>query len=282
MITLLTDFGNQDAYVAVMKGVIASISPDVKLCDLTHGILPQDILAARFNLMLAYPYFPLGTVHLAVVDPGVGSARRGVAIECAGGFLVGPDNGLFSGVLAEAAVLKAVSLTNTHYWRTDSASETFHGRDIFAPVAAHLENGVPIDALGDRIRLETLIQPKIPPMVRLRSEPVAYAGSLQYIDAFGNLISNIPGDRVPGKVWRVVIEGGGKTSASNKPQRDSQEPLYIQGKETYSDVPVGELTAIVGSHGWIEIACNGGSAAQYLKSAGLQNAIGLAIVLEAL
>lgn len=281
MITLLTDFGNQDAYVAVMKGAIASIAPNVKLCDLTHGISPQDILAARFNLMLAYPYFPLGTIHLAVVDPGVGSARRGVAIQCPRGFLVGPDNGLFSGVLAEETVIEAVSLTNTRYWRVDSASNTFHGRDIFAPVAAHLANGVSIDALGDRILPETLVQPKIPPMVRLRSEPVAYAGSLQYIDAFGNLISNIPGDRVPGKVWRVVIEGGGEAAAS-KPQRSSQEPLYIQGKETYSDVPVGELTAVVGSHGWIEIACNGGSAAQYLQSARLQNAIGLAIVLEAL
>ena len=98
MITLLTDFGYQDAYVAVMKGVIASIAPDITLCDLTHHIPPQDILAARFNLMNAYGYFPLKTVHLAVVDPGVGSARRGIAIQCHSGFLVGPDNGIFSGV----------------------------------------------------------------------------------------------------------------------------------------------------------------------------------------
>ena len=111
MITLLTDFGCQDAYVAVMKAVIASVAPNVKLCDLTHRIPPQNILAARFNLMLAYPYFPLGTVHLAVVDPGVGSARRGVAIRLSSGFLVGPDNGLFSGVLEqESATLRRSGL----------------------------------------------------------------------------------------------------------------------------------------------------------------------------
>ncbi|PZO15717.1 MAG: hypothetical protein DCF25_13260 [Leptolyngbya foveolarum] len=264
MITILTDFGYQDAYVAVMKGVIASIAPDVKLCDLTHCIPPQNILAARFNLMLAYPYFPSGTVHLAVVDPGVGSARRGVAIQVASGFLVGPDNGLFSGVLEREVAISAVALTNPVYWRTDKTSCTFHGRDIFAPVAAHLASGVSMDALGDRLNPHTLVQPQLPPVTQLRSNPVAYAGSLQYIDSFGNLISNIPGDRVPGTAWRVVVEGAGA-------------PLYVQGQKTYSDVSASELVALVGSHGWVEIACNSGSAAQRLQAT-----MGLAIVLEAL
>ena len=277
MITLLTDFGYQDAYVAVMKGVIAVIAPDVKLCDLTHDIPPQNILAARFNLMLAYPYFPLETVHLAVVDPGVGSARRGVAIRLAGGFLVGPDNGLFSGVLAQELAITAVTLTNSLYWRTDKASGTFHGRDIFAPVAAHLANGVSIDALGDRINPNTLVQPKISPATQLRSNPVAYAGSLQYIDSFGNLISNIPGDRVPGTAWRVVIEGAGLPLDSEAAPPTSQAPLYIHGQKTYSDVPTGELVGLVGSHGWVEIACNSGSAAQRLQAT-----IGWVVVLEAL
>lgn len=282
MITLLTDFGSQDAYVAVMKGVIASIAPNIRLCDLTHSVPPQDILAARFNLMLAYPYFPVGAVHLAVVDPGVGSTRRGVAIQCENGFLVGPDNGLFSGVLAEETVVKAVSLTNSYYWRTKEASNTFHGRDIFAPVAAYLASGVSIDALGDRISPDTLVQPKIPPVVPLRSKPVAYAGSLQYIDSFGNLISNIPGDRVPDTAWRVVIEGADKNFDLSEPQRTFQAPLYVQGRKTYSDVPAGELTGVVGSHGWVEVACNGESAAQRLQIARTQDMMGLTIVLEAL
>ena len=108
-----------------------------------------------------------------------------------------------------ASDITAVTLTNSLYWRIDKTSGTFHGRDIFAPVAAHLANGVSIDALGDRINPNTLVQPKISPVTQLRSNPVAYAGSLQYIDSFGNLISNIPGDRVPGTAWRVVIEGAG-------------------------------------------------------------------------
>ena len=252
MITLLTDFGCQDAYVAVMKGAIASVSPDVKWCDLTHSIPPQNILSARFNLMLAYPYFPVGTIHLAVVDPGVGSARLAVAIQLASGFLVGPDNGLFSGVLAQEPAIAAVSLTNNQYWRVPEASATFHGRDIFAPVAAHLASGVPIDALGDRIDPAKLVQPKMPPLAQLRSNPVAYAGGLQYVDGFGNLISNIPGDRVPNTAWRVVLEGAGENSGLTA-ARAGQEPLYIEGQKTYSDAADGELVAIVGSHGWIEI-----------------------------
>lgn len=275
MITLLTDFGYQDVYVAAMKGVITSISSSVSLCDLTHSVPPQDILTARFNLMQAYPYFPVDTVHLAVIDPGVGSTRRAVAIQFSGGFLVGPDNGLFSGVLSQEAVVAAVSLTNTRYWRARSISATFHGRDIFAPVAAHLSNGVTIDDLGDRIDPSTLVQPNLPPMIQLRADPVAYAGSLQYIDGFGNLISNIPGDRIPSDRWQVVIEGVGAGTISS--QTAGQDALHIRGQKTYSDVPVGELVGLVGSHGWIEIACNGGSAAK-----SLQATVGLAIVLEAL
>lgn len=269
MITLLSDFGSQDAYVAVMKGVIRTIAPNAQMCDLTHALPPQDILAARFNLMLAYPYFPVDTVHLAVVDPGVGSERRGVAVQLPGGFLVGPDNGLFSGVLQWASAIAAVSLTNRQYWRSEEASCTFHGRDIFAPVAAHLDRGVSLLALGDRIDPNTLVQSALSPATQLREVPVAYAGSLQYIDRFGNLISNIPGDRVPNSSWRAVVE----------PVRSGRSPCptYVQGHRTYSDVPVGELTALVGSHGWVEVACNSGSAAQTIGAS-----VGWVIVLEAI
>ena len=264
MITLLSDFGTQDAYVAVMKGVIATIAPDIKTCDLTHEIPPQNILAARFNLTMAYPYFPVDTVHLVVVDPGVGSARLGVAVQFSKGFFVGPDNGLFGGILPAAALVAAVSLTNSQYWQAPQVSQTFHGRDIFAPVAAHLANGVAIEALGDRIDPATLIQPNIAPVTQLRQSPAAYAGSLQYTDRFGNLISNIPAERVPDAPWQIKIEGG-----------YIQKP--IPGRATYSDVPAGALVSLVGSHGWVEIACNGGSAAQMLAASP-----GLSIVLEVL
>jgi S-adenosylmethionine hydrolase len=148
LITLLSDFGLSDVYVGVMKGVIAQINPALTVVDLTHQIPPQNIAAGRFSLMNAYPYFPGGTVHIAVVDPGVGSRRRGVAIQLDAGFLVGPDNGLFSGVLSENPVVAAVELTNPQYWRTLSPSTTFHGRDIFAAVGAHLASGISDRTVG--------------------------------------------------------------------------------------------------------------------------------------
>ncbi len=147
-ISLLTDFGLQDPYVGIMKGVIHTLSPQAQLIDLSHGIPPQDVAAARFALMTAYPYLPSGTIHLAVVDPGVGSSRRAVAIQTETGFLVGPDNGLFSGVLAQTPALAAVELNRPRYWRTPSPSRTFHGRDIFAPTAAHLGQRDPFGGAG--------------------------------------------------------------------------------------------------------------------------------------
>ncbi len=151
LVTLLTDFGLSDVYVGVMKGVITQINPRLRVVDLTHQIPPQNITAARFSLMNAYPYFPKGTVHVAVVDPGVGSHRRAIAIQLDSGFLVGPDNGLFSGVLSQTKVIAVVELTNPEYWQTSAPSQTFHGRDIFAPVGAHLASGVPLKQLGETI-----------------------------------------------------------------------------------------------------------------------------------
>ncbi|MBE9062648.1 S-adenosyl-l-methionine hydroxide adenosyltransferase family protein [cf. Phormidesmis sp. LEGE 11477] len=259
MITLLSDFGLQDAYVAVMRGVIASIAPGKPTCDLTHQIPPQDILAARFNLMMAYPHFPEGTVHLAVVDPGVGSNRRAIALQYPNGFLVGPDNGLLGDLFAAhlAPSITAVSLTNAQYWRVNRPSHTFHGRDIFAPAAAHLANGVPITALGDRIDLDTLVQPNLPPFRLVNSQSTAqrsrqYAGSLQYIDRFGNLISNIPGQAVSGQSWQVEL-------------KTAHRRIDFTGVKTYADVPIGSLCAVIGGHGWLEIACNCGSAAKALE-----------------
>ena len=192
-LTLTTDFGLEDVYVGVMKGVIAGINPDLKVIDLTHQIPPQNIAAGRFCLLNAVPYFPKNTVHVAVVDPGVGSERKGCAIALENGFLVGPDNGLFSGILEQFPARKAVSLDNPKYWRTETVSSTFHGRDIFAPVGAHLANGVPFEEMGDAIAIEELTDFSFPSLSFTDNQIIGY---IQYIDYFGNLITNIPASAV--------------------------------------------------------------------------------------
>lgn len=245
LVTLLTDFGQSDVYVGVMQGVIASINPHIQVISLTHQIPPQDVAAGRFCLMNAYPYFPPDTVHIGVVDPGVGSRRRAIALQLDGGFLVGPDNGLFSGVISQYPVLAAVELTNPEYWRTPEPSATFHGRDIFAPVGAHLASGVPLTYLGKTIDPSTLVQLPIAPYTCTDAEII---GCIQYCDRFGNLITNIPGNLITGKNCTVSIND-----------------RIIASGNTYSDVPPGSAIALVGSHGWVEIAINGGSAAIHLN-----------------
>lgn len=236
ILTLLSDFGLSDVYVAVMKGAIAQINPALTVVDLTHQVLPQDIAMARFHLMTAYPYFPAGTVYVAIVDPGVGSLRRAIAVQLEAGFLVAPDNGLVSGVLSQNSAIAAVELTDPFYWRTSSPSTTFHGRDIFAPVGAHLASGVPLRKLGTEIDLQTIVQLPIANPTRIGN---TILGMIQAIDHFGNLITNISGSEVAEKFWSVKIE-------------DSTYP----GKTTYSDSEPGEILALVGSHGWVEIAAS--------------------------
>ncbi|MEA5574270.1 SAM-dependent chlorinase/fluorinase [Calothrix sp. UHCC 0171] len=246
LITLLTDFADRDVYVGVMKGAIAQINPNIPVVDLTHQIPPQNIAAARFCLMSAFPYFPDGTVHLAVVDPEVGSSRRAVAVELENGFLVSPDNGILSGVLTQAIAVAAVELNNSQYWRTSKPSLTFHGRDIFAPVAAHLANGVPLRELGSEISVDSLVELELP---KCRPGMNGVVGCIQYIDVFGNLITNIPGSYIPEKPWHVNIAG-----------------FPVSGAETYSSVNPGEAIAIVDSDGWVEIAINQGNARSRFNS----------------
>ena len=245
MLTLTTDFGLQDAYVGVMKGIIANINPQAIIIDLTHHIPPQNVLAARFSLLNSVPYFPKGTVHVAVIDPGVGSDRAGCAIEFSQGFLVGPNNGIFSGILSQFPPQKIVSLTNPQYWRTETTSSTFHGRDIFAPVAAHLAQGVPLEQLGNEMAKAELINVSFPAPQVTNSYLTGY---IQYIDYFGNLITNISETEVKGKSWYVMVK--------NK---------QIMSGNTYSDCPPQELIAIIGSHGWVEIAMNQGNANSVLS-----------------
>ena len=242
LITLLSDFGISDEYVAVMKGAIAQINPMLRVVDISHEIPAQNIAAARFCLMNAYPYFPTGTVHVAVVDPGVGGKRRAVALELAQGFLIAPDNGLLGGVLNKNknSVICAVELTNPEYWLTTEPSTTFHGRDIFAPVGAHLANGISLQKLGKKINPESLVKLDLPECIQKDDNVI---GCIQYIDRFGNLVTNIPGSYVEGNNWNVEIKG-----------------RKIKARQTYSDVKLGELIALIGSHGWVEVAVNSGNA----------------------
>ena len=253
LVTLLTDFGWQDVYVAVMKGIIAKINPQISVIDLTHQIPPQDLIAGRFALLNAYAYFPPNTVHIAVIDPGVGSQRRGIAIQLAEGFLVGADNGLFSGILQkELAIaprlatgeIAAVELSNSKYWRTERPSTTFHGRDIFAPVGAHLANGVPLKELGREIAIDSLVELSLP---QVAIEQKQVIGCIQYIDRFGNLITNITAQNLQPN-YQVIIK-----------------QQSIPWGNTYSDGKDRELIALIGSHGYLEIAVNCGNAKEKLQ-----------------
>lgn len=245
LITFLSDFGGEDVYVGVIKGVVAQVSLRLRVIDLTHQIPPQDLRSASFQLLNAYGHFPAGTVHLAVVDPGVGHQRRAIALQIQQGWLVGPDNGLFSGVLSQSPAIAAVELTRPEFWYTAHPSSTFHGRDIFAPVAAHLAAGVALEKVGVAIAPETLVQFPLPTWQETGREII---GTIQAIDHFGNLITTIPARCVADQTWSVVV--------GDRP---------IPGVRTYADASLGTLLGLIGSHGWVEIAVNRGNAQQQLQ-----------------
>jgi hypothetical protein len=253
VITLLSDFGLQDGYVGMMKGAIAHIDPTLPVIDLTHQIRPQNIAQARFVLMTSFPYFPSATVHVAVVDPGVGGKRRSVAIAVGNasdsptGFLVGPDNGLFSGILEQHSVLQAVELKRSQYWRTPQPSLTFHGRDIFAPVAAHIASGLALSEFGPLIAPDSLIRLPLPPLIQNGN---TIQGCIQAIDHFGNLVTTIPASALKSKNWLATVGNTGLPNVT-----------------TYSDRPSGTPIALIGSHGWVEIAITNGNAHETLNLA---------------
>jgi len=246
IITLLTDFGTRDPYVAAMKGVILTLHPGATLVDLTHEVPPQDIVAGAFILAEATPYFPPGTIHLAVVDPGVGTQRRALAAQASNHFWVGPDNGLFHLVFQESEAVDLVSLENTRYFR-EFVSPTFQGRDIFAPVAAHLALGTPLQDFGPPVT-----NPAVLSWPQSVFTPQAVRGEIVYADGFGNLLSNIKGSDLLtwlGEKSYVIILGS----------------LTLKGlSRTYGDVLAGQFLALIGSHGYLEIACSQGSAARRL------------------
>ncbi len=255
LITLLTDFGTTDYFVAAVKGVILSLNPDARIVDITHEIPPQDIEAAAFTLLAAQPAFPSGTIHVAVVDPGVGSSRRPILIKLNENYFVGPDNGIFSYVvetlLSLGHELEIFHLTNEKYFR-HPVSATFNGRDIFAPVAAALSLGVKPSALGTQI--SDMVHP--PPLKPETQADGKINGRIIHIDRFGNCVTNI----TPDELTQPMIAAGAKLSINRK--------LVKSFRQYFAEETAGrdKLFAIWGSAGFLEIAALNTSAAKLLKA----------------
>lgn len=234
IVTLLTDFGTVDGYIGEMKGVLLSLAPEVQVVDIAHDVPPQDVERARLTLARVWRRFPAGTVHVVVVDPGVGSSRPALAVASHDRFLVGPDNG----VLSPALLMPGARVVELPI--PANASATFHGRDVFAPAAAALSRGESIDALG---------APATAPQVRRTPEPTrardgSIDGQVIMIDRFGNAVTNLMGLR------------GGTVRIDGR---------VLPLRRTYAEVAIGEPIAVVGSTGFIEIAVRDGNAARELS-----------------
>ncbi len=257
VVTITTDFGTQDAYVPAMKGTMLSICQQVRLVDITHKINPQDVMEAAFVLRSTRSYFPEGAVHLVVVDPGVGTDRRAVALRAEEQWFVGPDNGVFPLVLDQGSPDAMVELDNPSFWHSPSPSTTFHGRDIFAPAAAHLAAGRSLDEIGTPIDSLEPLQ-----WARPSIGPQSAQGWIVHVDHFGNCITNIQ---------RSSLAEAAELNDPD-PALDAFPPLkgYVGNtvlreiRPTYGAVPEGDPLLLFGSTGHLEIAVNGGNAAELL------------------
>ncbi|HWP66277.1 MAG TPA: SAM-dependent chlorinase/fluorinase [Candidatus Limnocylindria bacterium] len=236
--TLTTDFGLSDPFVGIMKGVIATRAPGVPVIDVSHGIPPQAVIVGAFVLRQAAPYFPAGTVHVAVVDPGVGSDRRGLCVETATGCFVGPDNGVLALAAEAAGIRRIVELTEERFFLSPR-SATFHGRDVFAPVAAALATGTQPAALGPE--RSGLVRVALPAPVRAGAE---VHGEVVYVDHFGNLVSNLSADWFPEGFFVVSVAG----------------VRIGPVQQTYAAVAPGAPVALLDSFGLLEIAVRDGRA----------------------
>lgn len=245
IVTLLTDFGLQDEFVGVMKGVIWSIAPQAQLVDITHAIQPQNILHGALVLGRAYRYFPPGSIHLSVVDPGVGTHRRGIALQVGEHTFVGPDNGLFTVPLISGEPVQAVSLDNPAY-RLSTLSRSFHGRDLFAPAAAHLANGIPLHEFGSPA--DDLVKIEIPRPMRIGN---IWQAQVMLVDSFGNLITNLRSADLAGQtVVEITCEG---------------EKIHGMS-ETFGGSQPGSLIAMLDSSDSLSLCLVNGSAAQHLAA----------------
>lgn len=249
VLSLMTDFGLKDGNVGVMKAVIWGIAPNAQISDLSHLISPQNVAEAALILFRAAPYFPAGTVHLVVVDPGVGTARRAIAAQIGDQFYVGPDNGTLTLWLQKKPAARFFALDKPQYWLKE-VSHVFHGRDIFAPVAAHLAAGLPLEALGTPFDDPLLLQ--LPQPRRL---PNGLRGEVIHSDHFGNLTSNIRAEDL------------GDRLQSPQKLRVRLNNVEISGLvNTFGERPAGELVALIGSTGNLLACLVNGSAAAQLNS----------------
>ena len=253
IITLLTDFGTHDAYVGVMKGVILSINPSAVVIDVCHDVDPQDLIGAAYLINSFYRYFPKGTIHIVVVDPGVGGDRAIIAVELAGHFFLAPDNGALTLLMDENDVDTVIRVENPRYFLS-TVSHTFHGRDIFAPAASHLSKGVRIDQLG------SALSPKDPVRLSISkphlSEKGELIGSVISIDRFGNCISNIDESRL-----KEFIQTGPEKTLEIQVDKTVIKSL----SQSYLNAARSDPVAVIGSFGFLEIAVNCGNAGRRLK-----------------
>jgi S-adenosylmethionine hydrolase len=242
MITLTSDFGLKDTYVAEMKGVILSINSKTTIVDITHGIEKFDIRTGAFILASVVPYFPKGTVHIVVVDPGVGTNRRSILVESKQGFFVGPDNGVLMLAAQKLGIEHTFELNNPKFM-LPKISSTFHGRDVFAPAATYLDMGMKPSEFGPEI--SDAINPEF---VKVEKINGSFTGEVLYIDGFGNIITNITQKEVAG--------------AKSVKVKFPNFSLALSFKKTYSEAKFQEPIALFGSHGFLEIALNQDNAAE--------------------
>jgi S-adenosylmethionine hydrolase len=248
IVTLTTDFGLKDPYAAAMKAAILGISPGVVIVDITHDVEKFNVREGAFFLDSVAPYFPEGTVHVAVVDPGVGTQRRPIAIETKHGFFVGPDNGLMI-LPAETQGIKHIYELTSRRFMLSYVSSTFHGRDIFAPAAAHLVNGTAIEEFGPQ--LTNVVRPDFTKVVRNKN---FLTGEVLHVDDFGNIITNIHAkDIADFREGMLLVEF-------------PNQKVQVKVSRAYADSKPQELLSLIGSHNYLEIALNQGSAAAKFES----------------
>jgi S-adenosylmethionine hydrolase len=247
-ISLLTDFGLADPYVGIMKGVILSVNPSARIVDITHDVPPQDILEASYLIRSAYSYFPLGTVHVVIVDPGVGSDRSIVCMELNGYRFLAPDNGVLSQIFSEGDIERAVYVENADYF-LKSISHTFHGRDIFSPVAAHLSMGLDMGVFGTNASPNDLERLRLPQPERINEKTLA--GTVMSIDRFGNLVTNIR---------QLDISTLLERSKKEKIEVHIGNQRILGLSKSYDAVLPRQSLVLLGSRGFLEISVNCGSA----------------------
>ncbi len=254
VITLTTDFGIQDEYAGIMKGVILSIDPSAVIVDISHQVDPQDLIQAAYMIKSSYKYFPEDTVHVIVVDPGVGTSRFVLAFEKSNHIFIAPNNGVLTLLMEDNEISSVIKVENSKYF-LEPVSNTFHGRDIFAPVAAHLSAGVKIDQLGQPADPESLVYLEIEKPCLLENGELA--GSIVSIDRFGNLITNIDL-----KLFKKFCLPGTEKKIQVKIGKYQLSGL----SNNYQTAIPGEPLAITGSRGYIELAVNTGSAKEYFNA----------------